>query len=283
LWSDAFVLTEALVANQSHNGAAKNWAGKWALITGASAGIGWALAEQLAAGGANLVLTARRADRLQKLATELASQHKIQIEVFTCDLIRPEGPEEIHAFTTQKGIEVELLVNNAGFGAFGYAHEIPAEKIMEMIQVNCSAVAHLTRIYLPAMVERRHGDILIVSSVAAYQPVPFNSAYAATKAFDLLFAEGIAEEVRPFGVRVCALCPGSTSTEFAEVAQQPARLFRVAETAEKVARVGLAALAKGKSRVISGAMNRLMTETQRVAPRSLVVKMAAKMMHPSDS
>jgi short-subunit dehydrogenase len=283
LWSDAFVSTEALVANHSNNGVAKNWAGKLALIMGASAGIGWALAEQLAAGGANLVLTARRADRLQKLATELASQHKIQIEVFTCDLIRPEAPEEIHAFTTQKGIEVELLVNNAGFGAFGYAHEIPAEKIMEMIQVNCSAVAHLTRIYLPAMVERRHGDILIVSSVAAYQPVPFNSAYAATKAFDLLFAEGIAEEVRPFGVRVCALCPGSTSTEFAEVAQQPARLFRVAETAEKVARVGLAALAKRKSRVISGAMNRLMTETQRVAPRSLVVKMAAKMMHPSDS
>ena len=271
------------MAKNSRKDAAKNWAGKWALITGASAGIGWALAEQLAAGGAHLVLTARRVDRLQKLATELTSQHKIQVEVFTVDLIRPEAPEEIQAFTTQKGIEVELLVNNAGFGAFGYAHEIPAAKIMEMIQVNCSAVAHLTRIYLPAMVERRHGDILIVSSVAAYQPVPFNSAYAATKAFDLLFAEGIAEEVRPFGVRVCALCPGSTSTEFAEVAQQPARLFRVAETSEKVARVGLAALAKGKSRVISGAMNLLMMESQRLAPRSLVVKMAAKMMHPSDS
>src|SRR5271154_6045439 len=100
-------LTEALVANYSHNGVAKNWAGKWALITGASAGIGWALAEQLAAGGANLVLTARRADRLQKLAMELASQHKIRIEIFTCDLIRPEAPEEIYAFTAQKGIEVE--------------------------------------------------------------------------------------------------------------------------------------------------------------------------------
>jgi short-subunit dehydrogenase len=271
------------VANRSYEGAAKNWAEKWALITGASAGIGWALAQELAAGGAHLVLTARRADRLQKLAAELASQHKVQVEVFTADLIRPEAPEEIHAFTTKKGVEVELLINNAGFGAFGYAHQIPAEKILEMIQVNCSAVAHLTQIYLPAMVERRHGDILIVASTAAYQPVPFNSAYAATKAFDLLFAEGIAEEVRPFGVRVCALCPGSTSTEFAEVAQQPVRLFRVAETAEKVARVGLAALAKGKSRVVSGAMNRLMMESQRVAPRRLVVKMAAKMMHPSDS
>jgi hypothetical protein len=283
VWFDAFGSTEAPVANHSLRGAAKNWAGKWTVITGASAGIGWALAEQLAAGGAHLVLTARRTDRLQKLAKELASQYKVQVEVFTSDLIRPEAPEEIHAFTTHKGIEIELLVNNAGFGAFGYAHEIPAAKIMEMIQVNCSAVAHLTRLYLPAMVERRHGDILIVSSIAAYQPVPFNSAYAATKAFDLLFAEGIAEEVRPFGVRVCALCPGSTSTEFAEVAQQPARLFRVAETSEKVARVGLAALAKGKSRVVSGAMNLLMMESQRLAPRSLVVKMAAKMMHPSNS
>ena len=271
------------MANHSYTGAATNWAGKWALITGASAGIGWALAEELAAGGAHLVITARRADRLQKLATELATQHKVQIEVLTADLIRSDAPEEIHAFTTRKGIEIELLVNNAGFGAFGYAHEIPAGKILDMIQVNCCAVAHLTRIYLPAMVDRRHGDILIVASTAAYQPVPFNSAYAATKAFDLLFAEGIAEEVRAFGVRVCALCPGSTSTEFAEVANQPARLFRVAETAEKVARVGLAALAKGKSRVISGGMNRLMMESQRVAPRSLVVKMAAKMMHPSDS
>jgi short-subunit dehydrogenase len=269
------------VRNHSYEGAAKNWAGRWALITGASAGIGKALAQELAAGGAHLVLTARRADRLQKLAEDLAGQHKIQVEVFAADLVRPEAPEAIHAFTTKKNIEIELLVNNAGFGAFGYTHEIPAERILQMIQVNCSAVAYLTWLYLPAMVEQRHGDILIVSSVAAYQPVPFNSAYAATKAFDLLFAEGIAEEVRCFGVRVCALCPGSTSTEFAEVAKQPARLFRVAETAEKVARVGLAALAKGKSWVISGTMNRLMMESQRVAPRGLVVKMAAKMMHPS--
>ncbi len=155
---------------------------------------------------------------------------------------------------------VELLVNNAGFGAFGFIHEIPAERLLEMVQVNCSAVVHLTRLYIPPMVERRHGDVLIVASTAAYQPVPFNSVYAATKAFDLLFAEGIAEEVRPFGVHVCALCPGPTATEFQEVAQQPNRVFKVAETADKVARVGLEGLAKGKSFVISGAMNRLMAD-----------------------
>ena len=112
--------------------------------------------------------------------------------------------------------------------------------------MNCSALVHLTRLYVAGMVERRHGDILILASTAAFQAVPFNSVYAATKAFDLLFAEGIAEEVRPFGVRVCALCPGSTNTEFQQVAEQPDRAFRSAETAEKVARVGLEAFAKGK-------------------------------------
>lgn len=257
------------------------WRGKWALISGASAGIGWELARQLAAGGAHLVLTARRADRLEQLAGELAVKYGIQAEVFIADLTRPEAPKQIYDFTTNKKIEIELLVNNAGFGAFGYIHEIQAERMLEMIQVNCSAVVHLTRLYVAGMVERRHGDILILASVAAFQAVPFNSVYAATKAFDLLFAEGIAEEIRPFGVRVCALCPGSTDTEFQQVAEQPDRAFRSAETAEKVARVGLEALAAGKSFVISGTKNRLMVESERVAPRNFVVKMAAKMMRPS--
>ncbi len=259
------------------------WRGKWALITGASAGIGRALAEQLAAGGTNLVLTARRADRLQKLAAELSARHQVQTEVFVADLVRPEAPGEIHAFTARKNIEVELLINNAGFGAYGHSHELPVEKMLDMIQVNCSAVVHLTRLYLPAMVARRHGDVLIVGSTASFQAVPFLAVYSATKSFDLLFAQAVAEEVREFGVRVCALCPGSTETEFQQVAQEPDRPFRVAETAEKVARVGLEALARGKSYVVSGAMNRILLETERLAPRGFVVKMAAKMMRPSGS
>jgi uncharacterized protein len=261
----------------------KKWAGKWALVTGASAGIGLALAEELAAGGVHLVLTARRIDRLQKMAADLSAKHGVRVEVFAADLVRPEAPAEILGFTTRKGIEVELLVNNAGFGAFGYIHEIPESRMLEMIQVNCSAVVQLTRLYVPAMVERRHGDVLIVASIAGFQAVPFNSVYAATKAFDLIFAEGIAEELREFGVHVCALCPGSTTTEFQEVAQQPDRVFRSAETAEKVARVGLAGLAQGKSCVISGTKNRLMLEGERLAPRRFIAKMAAKMMRPTDS
>ena len=271
------------MANSSAGSIGSRWRGKWALITGASAGIGRSLAEQLAAAGAHLVLTARRTDRLQQLAADLSAKNGVQIEIFPADLTRPEAPAEIFAFTNQKSREIELLVNNAGFGAFGYIHDIPEPRLLEMVQVNCSAVVHLTRLYAPAMVQRRHGDILIVASTAAFQAVPFNSAYAATKAFDLIFAEGIAEELRPFGVNVCALCPGPTTTEFQRVAQQPDRAFKVAETADKVARTGLEALASGKTHVISGAMNRLMMEAERLAPRRFVAKAAAKMMRPEGS
>ena len=258
------------------------WRGKWALVTGASAGIGWALAQQLAAAGANLVLSARRTDRLEKLSAELSSKHGVQTEVFAADLTQPGASREIFAFTAGKGIEVELLINNAGFGVFGYIHENDESRLLEMVQVNCAAVVQLTRLYTPAMVQRRHGDVMIVASTAAFQAVPFIAAYAATKAFDLIFAEGIAEEMRPFGVRVCALCPGSTNTEFQQVAHQPDRAFRVAETAGKVARVGLEGLARGKSLVISGGRNRMMIEAERLAPRSFIAKMAAKMMRPDE-
>lgn len=256
------------------------WAKKWALVTGASAGIGLELAKQLAAGGANLVLVARRGDRLRELASDLSSKHQVQVEVFAADLTRPEAPAEIFSFTESKQLEIELLINNAGFGVFGYIQEISAARQLEMIQVNCSAVVALTSLYIPAMVARRHGDVLIVASVAAFQAVPFNSAYAATKAFDLIFSEGIAEEVRGFGVNVCALCPGTTTTEFQQVAQQPDRVFKSAEPAEKVARVGLVGLARGKSCVISGGKNWAMVEAERLAPRRFIAKMAARMMRP---
>ena len=268
------------MASNSHGG---RWKGKWALVTGASAGIGWSLAQQLAAAGANLVLSARRTDRLKQLAQELASKHGVKTDIFAADLASPDAPAQIFGFTSAKGIEIELLINNAGFGIYGPIHENPEDRLLDMIQVNCAAVASLTRKYSAEMVRRRSGDILIVASTAAFQPVPFIAAYAATKAFDLIFAEGIAEELRPFGVRVCALCPGSTNTEFQQVAQQPDRVFRVAETADKVARVGLEGLAAGKSFVISGTRNNLMVQGERLAPRGFIAKMAARMMRPGPS
>jgi hypothetical protein len=270
------------MAGSSKDRSVKKWAGKWALVTGASAGIGLELARQLAAAGTHLVLTARRIERLQTLAAEFSAKYGTRSEIFTADLTQAAAPKEIYSFTKARGIEIELLVNNAGFGAFGYVHKIPPEKLAEMIQVNCTAVVALTQLYVPAMIARERGDVLIVSSVAAFQPVPFNSAYAATKAFDLLFAEGIAEELRDFGVHVCALCPGSTTTEFQSIAEQPDRTFRSPETAEKVARVGLQGMARGETCVISGGKNLLMVELERIAPRRFVAKMAAKMMRPTD-
>lgn len=258
----------------------KRWRGKWALVTGASAGIGLALAEELAAAGSHLVLTARRKDRLESLASRLRSANGISVEVFSADLGDASVPGQIRAFTVSRSLEIELLINNAGFGSYGRFHEANLARQLEMVQVNCSAVVQLTHLYLGQMVARRHGDILIVASVAGFQAVPYVSTYAATKAFDLRFAEGIAEEVRRFGVHVCALCPGSTATEFREVAGQPERTFRGAETAQKVARTGLRALAQGKSSVISGLKNTLSVEGQRLAPRSLVSRVTAGMFEP---
>jgi len=259
------------------------WRGKWALVTGASAGIGVALARELASRGANLVLTARRQDRLNELASELASRHKIQTEVCVADLSQPGGPPEIFAFTQGRKIPVQLLVNNAGFGKYGEFHKLPAERLLEMIQVNVGAVVHLTHLYLPQMVERRSGDVLIVASTAAFQAVPYITTYAATKAFDLYFAEGLAEEMRPHGVRVCALCPGSTESEFHQVAGQRHHTRRPKETAEKVARAGLEGLAAGKSYVISGFANWAGANTVRLVPRRMVARIAARMFRPETS
>src|SRR6202171_4021316 len=258
------------------------WTGKWALVTGASAGIGMAFARELAAGGTDLVLPAGRSDRLEELAQKLVSANKIKAEVFAADLAEPNAPAKIFAFTRDKGINVELLINNAGFGAYGefFTQELP--KLLDMVQVNCTAVVHLTRLYLPEMVKRHSGDVLVVASTAAFQGVPYISTYAATKAFDLIFAEGLAEEMKPYGIRVCALCPGSTESEFHDVAGQTAvpGMMKRRETSEKVARVGLRALAAGKTYVISGAGNYLGVHSQRLASRRLVTRVAAKIFRP---
>jgi short-subunit dehydrogenase len=256
------------------------WQGKWALITGASAGIGTALARELAAGGANLVLTARRRDRLVGLAAELSAKHNIRTLVCVADLTQPLGPQQIFSFTEEKGVAIDLLANNAGFGAYGEFQKIPRERLVEMTQVNVTAVVHLTHLFLPGMVARGSGDILIVASTAAFQPVPYISTYAATKAFDLLFAEGLAEEVRQYGVRVCALCPGPTETEFFEVAGQRMSKRLSAETAERVAHVGLAGLAAGKSSVISGWKNWMGAHSVRLIPRRAVARVIAKVYRP---
>ena len=259
------------------------WRGKWALVTGASAGIGKALAEELALGGTNLVLTARRVDRLERLAKALAQRHQVRAEVFAADLASPKAPEEIFAFTKEKGIAVDLLINNAGFGSYGEFASDDPRRLLGMVQVNCSAVVHLTRLFLPDMIARKQGGILIVASTAAFQAVPYISTYAATKAFDLLLAEGLAEELKPHGVRVCALCPGSTESEFHEVARQTQFVAKhKQESSQKVAHAGLQALAAGRSYVISGLGNYLGAQSQRLVPRRLVTRIAGTMFRPTE-
>jgi uncharacterized protein len=257
------------------------WRGKWALVTGASSGIGKALAEQLAGGGTHLVLTARRRGRLMELRKALRAAHGVRIEVLAADLDQPEAPDRIFAFTQQKGIAVDVLVNNAGLGSYGEFVTSDVARELGIVRVNCAAVVHLTRLFLPGMVERRAGGILIVASTGAYQGVPYMATYAASKAFDLLFAEALAEEVKRHGVRVCGLCPGPTVTEFQMAAGVPEQMGKgMEESAEEVARVGLRALAAGEHSVISGFTNWLGAEVQRVAPRRFVTYAAEMLFRP---
>ena len=248
----------------------------WAVVTGASSGIGKAIAKQLAGEGFDLVLTARRLDRLKEFAATLP----VKVECAAFDLEEREAPWQLFEFTESRGIQPAMLVNNAGFGMYGELKDLDAERQYAMIQVNCAAVATLTRLYLPAMVARGSGDILIVASTASFQGVPYQSTYAATKAFDLILAESVAEEVGPRGVRVCALCPGQTESEFHAVASEPIPKGMTIHSAEEVARIGLKALRAGKHYVICGFSNRMGMELQRLAPRRWVTAISERMFRP---
>lgn len=258
----------------------ETWRGKWAVVTGASAGIGAEFARQLASGGTNLVLTARRTDRLNDLAATLSKQNSIRAEIWKADLTDPAAPKAIFDFVQALGVEPALLVNNAGFGSHGEFALLDRRRELSMVQVNCSAVVELTHLFLRGMIPRRKGDILIVSSTASFQPVPYMATYAATKVFDRYFAEALAEEVKEYGIRVCALCPGATKSEFADVASMPMNRFKTIETADVVVRRGLDAVSGGKSSVVSGLTNRIGAEVQRLVPRRLVTTMAARMFRP---
>lgn len=253
-------------------------AGSWAIVTGASSGIGSAIAKQLAAEGMNLVLAARRSDRLAELAAGLS----VKTECVALDLEDRVAPRYLFEFTESRGIQPTLLVNNAGFGLYGELKDLDADRQFAMVQVNCAAVVMLTRLYLPGMVARRAGEILIVASTASFQAVPYQTTYAATKAFDLIFAEGLAEEVKRFGIRVCALCPGQTQTEFHAVASEPIPKGMPVQSPDEVARIGLKALRAGEHYVICGLGNRMGMELQRLAPRRLVTAISERMFRPKD-
>jgi short-subunit dehydrogenase len=253
--------------------------GKWALVTGASAGIGIALSRELARHGAKLILTARRADRLEAFAAELTGKG-VEVRVVVADLNDPLAPQQLYDATEGAGIPVDILINNAGLGQFGAFAESPIEQEISQVRVNCEATVRLTRLFVPRMVERRRGWIMILASTASFQPLPYLNTYAATKAFDRFFALGLAAEVARFGINVTALCPGPTESEFFEVARSENFMPGGKQSAEEVARLGIAGMARGKRKIIPYFGGRFTAALSRVLPVGLITHFVEKGARP---
>jgi len=250
-----------------------------ALITGASSGLGEEFARQLARENYDLVLTARREDRLKVVAADAMKLGSSKVEVIASDLGHPDAATKLHRQISDRGIEIECLVNNAGFGTHGIFHKMPLERELEEIDLNITALVSLTRLFVDGMVTRRRGTIINVASTAAFQPVPYMATYAATKAFVLNFSEAVALEVRRAGVTVMALCPGPTRTEFqgtagVESSSFPSFAYMDAKT---VVAQALASAKRGKTLRINGIINQVMAQSTRISPRSMVARIAGAM------
>ena len=246
-----------------------------ALITGASGGIGLDLAHVFAREGWHLVLVARTEEKLRSIAAQIEKAHGVRVTVLPADLASDSAPVEIAATVASLEITVDALVNNAGFGLQGAFVETDASRELEMIRLNVTALTHLTKLFLPQMVERRSGYVMNVASTAAFQPGPLMAVYYATKAYVLSFSEAIAEEVASAGVKVSALCPGATATGFADAAAMTnSRLFKAKQpmSSRAVAEEGYRGLMKGKRVVVTGALNKLFAQGVRISPRSVVTK-----------
>ncbi|MGA3160334.1 MAG: SDR family oxidoreductase [Terracidiphilus sp.] len=254
--------------------------GKWALVTGASSGIGAALARELAKHGAKLILTARRRDRLEKLAGEFAARGT-EVRIVTADLNDPAAPQQIYDTTEGAGLPVGILINNAGLGQYGAFCTSPVEQELSQVRVNCEAMVRLTRLFVPRMVERRSGWVLVLASTASFQPVPYITTYAATKAFDRFFALGLAAEVARFGVKVTALCPGPTESEFFDVARAGTFKGRGQQPAVDVARLAVAALARGQRTLVPYFGGKLNAFLVRFLPARLITHYVEKAARPA--
>ena len=257
--------------------------GQWALITGASAGIGAEFCRQLAANKWSLVLVARREDRLQQLADELMDQHGIECVCITLDLADTSAPTRLHALLKEKGVEITLLVNNAGYGVPGKLTSVEWKAHADSLQVMLNSVCELCWLFLPAMQQRGRGYIINVSSLAGFTPGSAgHTLYGATKSFLISFSESMASENLDTGVAISALCPGFTYSEFHDVTgtrdlvnQMPGYMWK---TAEEVVSYGLESVLREKPRVaaIPGRVNRLIATLIRLMPRSLALKMAQR-------
>jgi uncharacterized protein len=252
-----------------------------ALVTGASSGIGAAFARGLRARGHPLVLVARRADRLATLCAELGGD--AAAVAVPLDLTAPDAGERLERALAERGLGVDLLVNNAGMGHTGRFLEQPPEKVAAMLDLNVRALMDLTRRFVPPMVARGSGAVINVASTSAFQPVPYLAVYAASKVFVLSFTEALADELAGTGVKVQALCPGLTQSEFHETAGTDKVLFTRTGmmSAEAVVERSLRALDRGTPRVIAGWRNRLVTSVQRFVPQRLVRNVAGRLFRPA--
>jgi uncharacterized protein len=255
---------------------------KTALITGASSGIGAAFAEALAARGLDLILVARSEDKLRALAKQLAELHARRVEVVTADLSLAGSAAKVHAAAQALGMSVDLLINNAGFGTAGSFHKLDAERERQEILLNAAAVVDLSHAFLPAMLEHGHGAIVNVASMAAFQPIPYMSVYAGTKAFVLSFSQSLRGEVRRKGVEVLAVCPGPVDTPFFEATGSEGLRGSVPKasmvTADQVVRESLKALRAGRSVVVPGIAFKVMAAGTKFMPRDLLAAMTARFM-----
>ena len=249
------------------------------LVTGASSGIGLELDRCFAADGCRLALVARKGEALEALATELRKVHKIQAQVFTADLAHPEAPPRLLARLQSAGIKVDVLVNNAGFGAQGKFVELRLGRQLEMLQVNITSLTHLTGLLLPGMIERRRGGILNVASTAAFQPGPGMAVYYATKAYVLSFSEALAEELSGTGVTVTASCPGPTATNFGAAANMKTLglVKKISMSAKPVAQISHRAFRRGSVVAITGFRNQFPTFLVRFFPRAVVRKITKRL------
>jgi uncharacterized protein len=258
-----------------------NYKGQRALVTGASSGIGEAFARELARRGADLVLVARSRDKLTALGAELNRSCGVAADVAVADLARPSAAVDLAAELSGRDLQIDILVNNAGFGLFAPLDQADGAALSDMVQLNVAALVDLTRLYLPGMLDNDRGAIINVGSTAGFQPVPYMAVYGATKAFVLSFTEALWAETRGTGVRVTALCPGSTDTGFFDVAGEDAQVGRRVSP-ERVVHAALRALDRRRSTVVTGgAGNWLLTNSPRLAPRQVVARMAERTMRPA--
>ncbi len=257
------------------------YADRWALVTGASSGIGAAFARLLAARGMHLILTARREDRLRELASELHTRHGTRCEIIIGDLVDPGEPKRLFDEVKRRGMAVELLVNNAGFGFVGTISDTDPARMKQMVQLNIASLTELTYLFVAPMLERGHGGIINLASIAGFQPVAYMPVYSATKAFVLHFSEALWAECRNRGVTITALCPGTTETEFFDVAGVSGWLAKHRfHTAEYVARKAIRANERGRQYVIPGWQNYLLSLTVRLARRKMVVLQSMRFFRP---